>query len=511
MATVDLVVATVATLPTPSLDGRPCPASAPGWGATESFFSLLTQCGVVPAVAADSAPLPAATTGAAMPFFSMPTAQVVADPAPDAPALVDGEMIAAAAVGGAIPFSNLPTPTPDVVADPAPDAVALADGEMVAAATAGMAMSAEAVSSQEGAAVSGATAGDSETPAGGAITVWPSYATGGPVAAARPVKGPIFAGYRPWVMQETETAPETSPDPTAGSLHGAGAKPTSPLGGVVVPAVNAPTPPVAVTTSDVYQQSAGQAPQETRVSPTPSTAPEAVASAAPATPTAESPSQESPTPVVEANGGMSADPGAQDGHAQQENQAAAEAVSKLVAAVTGVATDAVSGQLATASSAALSVLRGVTAATAGAASTAPVSANSAGSVDAAAGASIRAQLLAEVAAQSVGATGHEKIVLHLEPDHLGKVQIQLQANGSRLEIIVQAQNPEAEKALADGAQELMEAIVGRGEGRWQQVEVRFERSSSERDQRQQRDDTRDGGENRRGNQQGRRRGDRADR
>jgi flagellar hook-length control protein FliK len=117
---------------------------------------------------------------------------------------------------------------------------------------------------------------------------------------------------------------------------------------------------------------------------------------------------------------------------------------------------------------------------------------------------------AEVAAQSVGATGHERVVLQLEPEHLGKVQIQLQANGARLEILVQAQTPEAERALKEGVQELMEAIVGRGEGRWQQVDVRFERPTSEREQRQAREETRDGGEHRRGNQQGRRRDQRAD-
>ncbi len=150
---------------------------------------------------------------------------------------------------------------------------------------------------------------------------------------------------------------------------------------------------------------------------------------------------------------------------------------------------------------------GAGAATGGAAPTGP---KVAGGVDPATGASIRAQLLAEIAAQSAGATGHERIVLQLEPDHLGKVQVQLQASGSRLEIVVQAQTPEAERALADGAHELVEAIVGRGEGRWQQVEVRFERSPGEREQRQQRDDTRGGGEQRRGNQQGRRRDERAD-
>jgi len=139
----------------------------------------------------------------------------------------------------------------------------------------------------------------------------------------------------------------------------------------------------------------------------------------------------------------------------------------------------------------------------------PPAATPTSDLEAATGASIRAQLLAEVAAQSAGATGHERIVLQLEPEHLGKVQVQLKASGSRLEIVVQAQNPESEQALAEGAQELVEAIIGRGEGRWQQVDVRFERSPGEREQRQSRDDTRSGGEQRRGNQQGRQRDERA--
>jgi hypothetical protein len=513
MSTVDLVFTTgvASSLQPPegrpSL-GRPGDGNAAPWSATESFFSLLKLCGAGPVAPAEQAtPLPA-TPGAAMPFFTMPTAETVVDTLPDVaasgamdsilsllnpgglaptvPALAEQAAPPVATPAAAMPTGT--TPTAEVVVGSLSDA---ADDAATGASTPGSTT------------IGSAMVGDAETPAPCTLTVWPPYVAGATTAAARPVKAPIYSAYRPWTMPAADSPPATAPVPSPGNQCDAGAKPTPLPTGTTAPVTIAPSPTVAAALPEVFESPAAPVPPEVSIGPLPSAPPEAVGLEAPPAPMVET-----PVPVVESAGGTSGDPGAQSRQAQQEGQAAPGAAVYSAASETAAAIGATSSQLATSSAAALSVLRGVGAAISGVAPTAP---NSVDSVDPATGASVRAQLLAEIATQGAGATGHERIVLQLEPAHLGKVQVQLQANGSRLEIIVLAQNPEAEKALADGAQELVEAIVGRGEGRWQQVEVRFERSPGEREQRQQRGDARDGGEQRRGNQQGRRRDDRASR
>jgi flagellar hook-length control protein FliK len=98
------------------------------------------------------------------------------------------------------------------------------------------------------------------------------------------------------------------------------------------------------------------------------------------------------------------------------------------------------------------------------------------------------------------------MVLHLEPAHLGRVEVRLQADGQKLEIVFTAHSAEAERALTDGAKELAAAVIGGSEGRWQQVSVRHERQDGQRDERQQRQGERQDDGRRQGDQQRRQQG-----
>ncbi len=99
---------------------------------------------------------------------------------------------------------------------------------------------------------------------------------------------------------------------------------------------------------------------------------------------------------------------------------------------------------------------------------------------------IRGQVLTQLLGQELGSTGHERMVLHLDPAHLGPIEVRLQADGQKLEIVFTAHSAEAEKALGEGTRELAAAVLGGGGGRWHQVEVRHERPDANRDERQQR-------------------------
>jgi flagellar hook-length control protein FliK len=63
------------------------------------------------------------------------------------------------------------------------------------------------------------------------------------------------------------------------------------------------------------------------------------------------------------------------------------------------------------------------------------------------------------------------VTLRLEPEHLGKVTLQITPRGDRLLIEFQAESAEAGAALREGRHELARALAAQT-GRWQHVEVR---------------------------------------
>jgi flagellar hook-length control protein FliK len=93
------------------------------------------------------------------------------------------------------------------------------------------------------------------------------------------------------------------------------------------------------------------------------------------------------------------------------------------------------------------------------------------------------QLLAQVVPKGAEVVGRQELTLQLDPPHLGKVEVQLQAENKQLVITLKAETAEAETALRARSHELVEGIIQRSD-RWSDVQVRLERQEpSEREQR----------------------------
>lgn len=84
-----------------------------------------------------------------------------------------------------------------------------------------------------------------------------------------------------------------------------------------------------------------------------------------------------------------------------------------------------------------------------------------------------AGLAADIAAAYSEKNGVQTLTMNLEQDHLGRVEVRLQARGNQLSVRLVAASPEAESAMRDNLKDLTEAIQTRT-GRYQQVEVRVE-------------------------------------
>lgn len=85
---------------------------------------------------------------------------------------------------------------------------------------------------------------------------------------------------------------------------------------------------------------------------------------------------------------------------------------------------------------------------------------------------IQAQVTRALVAQAALTGGDETVSLQLDPEHLGKVEVKITAQGDRLEVVFTAQSPEAEQALRDGARDLARALGVRPGTRWQHVDVK---------------------------------------
>lgn len=89
-----------------------------------------------------------------------------------------------------------------------------------------------------------------------------------------------------------------------------------------------------------------------------------------------------------------------------------------------------------------------------------------------------AHLAADIANAYTEKNGVQTLTMNLEPDHLGRVEVRLQARGDQLSVRLVAASPEAESAMRENLKDLTEAIQTRT-GRYQQVEVRVELKESQ--------------------------------
>ncbi len=93
-------------------------------------------------------------------------------------------------------------------------------------------------------------------------------------------------------------------------------------------------------------------------------------------------------------------------------------------------------------------------------------------------ADFRARLAGDIAAGFSSRNGVQTLVLKLDSDHLGQVDVRLQAKADHLSVRLLASDREAESALRGNIKELSEAIQKRT-GRFQHVEVKVELKSGE--------------------------------
>ncbi|MCK9997088.1 MAG: flagellar hook-length control protein FliK [Candidatus Krumholzibacteria bacterium] len=88
-------------------------------------------------------------------------------------------------------------------------------------------------------------------------------------------------------------------------------------------------------------------------------------------------------------------------------------------------------------------------------------------------ADFRARLAGDIAAGFSNRNGIQNLVLKLDSDHLGQVDVRLQAKGDHLSVRLMAADRESEAALRGNIKELSEAIQKRT-GRFQHIEVRVD-------------------------------------
>lgn len=102
----------------------------------------------------------------------------------------------------------------------------------------------------------------------------------------------------------------------------------------------------------------------------------------------------------------------------------------------------------------------------------------------------------------------QRLTLQLEPEQLGRVEVEITARGDRLTVTLKAESPAAVQALRDGLPELTRALSGKQEYRWSHLEIRImDAGDSGRapDPGERDDDERPRDEQRRDQEEGRRR------
>jgi flagellar hook-length control protein FliK len=120
--------------------------------------------------------------------------------------------------------------------------------------------------------------------------------------------------------------------------------------------------------------------------------------------------------------------------------------------------------------------------------TAPADAAYAGTASEEPTTGVRTQILQQVLMRGVGKAGASRLTIQLEPEHLGRVTVELRSDGNRLTVVFDAESSVAREALREGGKELVDSLRERGGGRWSQVEVKL--AERENDQRQHETDKR---------------------
>jgi len=101
---------------------------------------------------------------------------------------------------------------------------------------------------------------------------------------------------------------------------------------------------------------------------------------------------------------------------------------------------------------------------------------------------VRTQILQQISLPGEGKAGMNRLTIRLEPEHLGRVTVELRAEGNRLTVVFDAESSVAREALREGGKELVDILIDRGGRRWSQVEVKL--AERESDQRQHETDKR---------------------
>jgi len=103
---------------------------------------------------------------------------------------------------------------------------------------------------------------------------------------------------------------------------------------------------------------------------------------------------------------------------------------------------------------------------------------------------IRAQVVRHVTNHVRDITGQEKVVIKLNPESLGQIELNFESREDRLSVVISASSPEAEVALRENLKDLTDRIVERS-ARFSHVDVRVEvkegadsRSDNKQDQKQ---------------------------
>lgn len=117
---------------------------------------------------------------------------------------------------------------------------------------------------------------------------------------------------------------------------------------------------------------------------------------------------------------------------------------------------------------------------------------------------IRQQVVRGLASRLDPAGNTQKLVIRLNPEALGQVDVEFTTRGNQLSVLITASGAEAEQALREGVRELTDAIQDKAV-RFQGVDVKIEQREGQDSRQENRNDARQDGQRGKSNQQGGRR------
>ena len=105
---------------------------------------------------------------------------------------------------------------------------------------------------------------------------------------------------------------------------------------------------------------------------------------------------------------------------------------------------------------------------------------------------IRSQVVRHLASGLTPGSGSEKVSVQLNPEALGRVDVEFTARGDHLSVVITAHSGEAEHALREGVRELSDAIMDKA-ARFQSVDVKVDVRDGQDQKQESRSDQRQGG------------------